>query len=328
MARGDYVTFLGDDDGLAPGYFREVSKVVEEFGSPDVLYSALFQFMHPDVAPWDRGGYVADVKNAFFFMGKNTPFRLSKEEVQKAVQGSLDFRRNFTFNIQAFVFSKTFLSKLREDGPVFRSPFPDYYLANVVMAKAVSLVAIPSPLSIAGVSKASFGYTLFNDEEAKGAEMLNTELALDPVYKDIEKFLLPGPLYNTNYVVTMENVVRYLCDSDFQHVDFKRYRRLQIFSVLNASIEAKGTTSRKIKQLWLRLGKMEKLLTAITYSLIRCSNALGIYKKVLYPRLWKLVNPTEFPPITNMCDRGSYSRLTQVYSAIENGVIYNESAQG
>ena len=119
LAEGEYVTFLGDDDGLAPGYFTEVSRVIEEFGSPDVLYSALFQFMHPGVAPWDRGGYVVDLKNAFFFLGKNNPFQLSKEMVLKAVQGSLGFRRNFTFNIQAFVFSRTFLDNLRKDGPVF-----------------------------------------------------------------------------------------------------------------------------------------------------------------------------------------------------------------
>ncbi|NBS56322.1 MAG: glycosyltransferase [Betaproteobacteria bacterium] len=47
LARGDYITFLGDDDGLTPGYFTEIARVVREFKSPEVLYSAIFQFLHP-----------------------------------------------------------------------------------------------------------------------------------------------------------------------------------------------------------------------------------------------------------------------------------------
>jgi glycosyltransferase involved in cell wall biosynthesis len=327
LAKGDYVTFLGDDDGLTPGYFAEISRVIEEFGSPDILYSALFQFFHPGVAPWDRGGYVADLKNAFFFMDRQTPFLLSKEEALRAVQGSLEFRRNFTFNIQAFVFSRSFLDKLREDGPVFHSPFPDYYLANVALAKASSVVAIPIPMSIAGVSKASFGYTLFNDQEAKGAEMLNTKLTLDPFFQDVENFLLPGPLYNTNYAVTMENVVRYLCNPAFHGVNFQRYRRLQIFSVLSASKGGKCTVLQGGEEFWSRLGSLEKLLTISLSVLIRGSKALGIYEKVIYPILWKQIGPTGFTPIVNMCDRGSYSRLIEVFCAIENGVICKQNAK-
>ncbi len=78
LASGSYVTLLGDDDGLTPGYFEKLSKIIDEFGSPDVLYSAIYQFLHPGVAPWERRGYVADIKNAFFFVGRQLPFLLSK----------------------------------------------------------------------------------------------------------------------------------------------------------------------------------------------------------------------------------------------------------
>ena len=168
LAKGDYVTFLGNDDGLTPRYFTEVARIISDFDEPEILYSAIFQFLHPGVAPWERRGYVADLKNAFFFADKRLPFRLSKEDASRAVHGSLGLRRNFTFNIQAFVFSRTFLDALRADGPVFRSPFPDYYLANIALAKARSVVVIPAPMAIAGVSKASFGFTLFNGLEEQG----------------------------------------------------------------------------------------------------------------------------------------------------------------
>jgi glycosyltransferase involved in cell wall biosynthesis len=321
LARGDYVTFLGDDDGLTPGYFNKLSQIIDDFKSPEILYSALFQFMHPGVAPWDRGGYVADLKNAFFFMGRQVPFLLQKEDMSKAVRGSLGFHRNFTFNIQAFVFSQGFLDKLREDGAVFRSPFPDYYLANVALAKAESIVAIPIPMSVAGVSKASFGFTLFNNLEEKGADMLNTNLAQDPCYHEVEKFLLPGPLYNTNYAVTMENVVRYVRIPALGKVDFQRYRRLQIFTLLAASKDGKWKHLPSGEQLWSRLSVVEKLLTSLLSLLFRCGRYLGIYDKIVYPWLWKKVAPTGFNPIVRMLDRGSYTGLVQVFNAIENGKI-------
>lgn len=321
LAKGDYVTFLGDDDGLTPGYFKEISRIINEFKAPEILYSALFQFMHPGVAPWDRGGYVANLKNAFFFVGRQKPFVLQKEDALKAVQGSLGFHRNFTFNIQAFVFSRVFLDKLREDGAVFRSPFPDYYLANVAFAKAESIVAIPMPMSVAGVSKASFGFTLFNDLEKKGADMLNTNLAQDPYYQEVEQFLLPGPLYNTNYAVTMENVARYVRIPALGAVDFQRYRRLQIFTLLAASKDGKWKKSASGKQLWSRLSYSEKLLTTLLSLLFRCGRYFRIYDKIVYPRMWKLVDPTGFQPIVLMCDRGSYTGLVQVFNAIENGTI-------
>ncbi len=321
LAKGDYVTFLGDDDGLTPGYFKEISRIINEFNSPEILYSALFQFMHPGVAPWDRGGYVADLKNAFFFVGQQSPFMLKREDALKAVQGSLEFHRNFTFNIQAFVFSRTFLNKLREDGAIFRSPFPDYYLANVALVKASSIVAIPMPMSIAGVSKASFGYTLFNDQEEKGAAMLKTNLAQDTYYHAVEKFLLPGPQYNTNYAVTMENVVKYVRIPALGKVDFQRYRRLQIFTLLSAAKDGKWRSTASGNQLWSRLSYAEKLLTSLLSLLFRFGRSLGIFDKMVYPRLWKLVNPTGFQPIVHMCDRGSYTGLVQVFNAIENGTI-------
>ncbi|MHB8544474.1 MAG: glycosyltransferase family 2 protein [Leptospirales bacterium] len=324
LVNGDYVTLLGDDDGLAPGYFGKISRIIDEFKSPEVLYSALFQFMHPGVAPWDRGGYVADLKNAFFFVGRQTPFLLQKEDAFKAVQGSLNFHRKFTFNIQAFVFSRTFLDKLREDGPVFRSPFPDYYLANVALAKARSIVAIPTPLSVAGVSKASFGFTLFNDQEEKGAAMLKTNLSEDTCYHEVEQFLLPGSQYNTNYAVTMENVVRYVRIPTLGRVDFKRYRRLQIFTLLAAAKDGKWSQRPSGEQLWAKINNAEKLLTLCLSLFFRYGRFLGIYDKIVHPLLWRLVNPMGFSPIVRMLDRGSYSNLVQVFNAIENGTIKGE----
>lgn len=321
LARGDYITFLGDDDGLTPGYFTEIARVVREFKSPEVLYSAIFQFLHPGVAPWERGGYVADVKNAFFFADEHKPFRLSKDTIAEAVRGSLTLRRNFTFNIQAFVFSSAFLDRLRQDGPVFRSPFPDYYLANVALANAATVVAIPAPMSIAGVSKASFGYTLFNGLEEKGAAMLNSNLAQDPFYREVEKLILPGPLYNTNYLVTMKHVASYAESYATCPINFERYRKLQTYTLIAASRGRgwKETTAGRL--LWSRLDAVEKTWASRVSALLRIASAFRVYDRIVHPFMEKRVALYGFHPVTRMCDKGSFTRLSQVFDALEAGKI-------
>jgi len=319
LATGNHVTLLGDDDGLTPGYFTKLSRIIEEFGSPDVLYSAIYQFMHPGVAPWERRGYVADVKNGFFFVGRQTPFLLSAKEASKAVHGSIGLRRNFTFNQQAFCVRRDFLQRLRQDGPVFRSPFPDYYFANIAFAKARTIVAIPDPMSIAGVSKASYGYMLFNELEEQGAEFLNTKLASDPLYAEVEKFLLPGPLYNTNYVVTMEHVSRYARDFLLCGVAFGRYRRLQIYRTLSANRGGIGRTTPTGSLLWTRLTLSEKLWALALRQTIRASITLGIYERLVRPALGRLLEPYAYQPPEQIISRGRYSRLMQLFAEMQSG---------
>lgn len=319
LATGDYVVFLGDDDGLAPRYFSRIGKIIREFKLPDVLYCALYQFMHPGVAPWERQGYVADVRFGFFFVGRDAPFLLSEADARKAVRGSLGLRRNFTFNIQAFAFSRAMLARLREDGPVFRSPFPDYYLANVALAKSRSTVVVPAPMSIAGVSAASFGYTLFNNLEARGAQILNAKLAADPLYADVEALLLPGPQYNSSYVLTMEHVARVAHDFIDGGVDYGRYRRLQVLTLMTAG---RGwlAPAGDGKPVWPMLTLAEKLWAVALSLPIFAGRILGLEKRVEQV-LERLLGPYGFRAKQRVLDRGGYSRLIQIFEAIQAGTL-------
>lgn len=319
LAGGDYIVFLGDDDGLAPGYFSRMASIIDEFRSPDVMYCAIYQFLHPGVAPWERRGYVAELKNGFFFEGHDRPFLLSREDAAKAIAGSIGLQRNFTFNIQAFTFSRAILERLRQDGAIFRSPFPDYYLANIAFAKARSILIVPAPMSIAGVSRASFGFTLFNNLEERGAEILNAKLAADPLYGDVEKMLLPGPLYNTNYVITMEHVARYAPEFARRGVDYCRYRRLQTLAMLNAG-NGRLARVKNGEVLWSRLSSRERLWARIMALPLLVGHALGIQgfaRRVLH----RLIGPYSYHPQQVVCDRGTYSRLIQVFEAIQSGAI-------
>ncbi|HYA19940.1 MAG TPA: glycosyltransferase [Burkholderiales bacterium] len=319
LASGDYVTVLGDDDGLTPGYFSKLNRIIEEFGSPDVLYSSIYQFWHPGVAPWERRGFVADVKNGFFFVGRKTPFLLAAEEAAKAVRGSIRLRRNFTFNQQAFCVLREFLERLRAEGQVFSAPFPDYFFANIAFAKARTIVVIPEPMSIAGVSKASYGFMLFNELEEQGAELLHTRLASDPLYSDIEKFLLPGPLYNTKYVITMEHVSRHVRDLLHCGVAYDRYRRLQIFRVLSANRGKIGRATPTGSLLWSRLNLFEKLLAFALSAVIRLSVSLGIYDNFVRRALGFLLGPYAYRHPKLIISRGRYTRLMQFFTDLQSG---------
>ena len=159
LARGDYVTLIGDDDGLVPNYFEKLADLVATFDHPNVVCSSVYEFLRPAVAPRERAGYVAQLRNGFFFHNRSEPFLLNPQAAQRAVAGSLTLRRNFGFEMPAFSFSRGFLSQVRTEDVVFHSPLPDYYLANIAMGMASTIAISPEPLAIAGVSRPSVGGT-------------------------------------------------------------------------------------------------------------------------------------------------------------------------
>jgi hypothetical protein len=323
MARGDYVTLLGDDDGLVPYYFSRMRQIIERFSKPELIYSAIYQFMQPGVAPWAPEGYVSDLKWGFFFGDRSEPFLLSPEDARHAVTGSLHLRRNFTYNSQAFCFSRALLTRLNDKGPVYLSPFPDYYLANVALALSRSTVIVPAPLAIAGVSKASFGFTLFNGLEQQGESLLNTRLADDLVFREIEPKLLPGPSYQINYAVAMEYVARNTQEILHGRVDYGRHRRVQILSALQSPNH--GSPADTVwPELRRRLSGSEGEWADAVESLL----ALGlkpshpIVASRVIPDLLRRVSPYEFDPVQRFCDRGTYSRMSEVYNALQSKALH------
>ena len=70
LASGDYVVMIGDDDGLVPTCLSKLHKSIDDFDCPEVLYSNIYQFYQPCVAPWCPEGYVANLNYGFFFAGE------------------------------------------------------------------------------------------------------------------------------------------------------------------------------------------------------------------------------------------------------------------
>ena len=318
-ASGTYVMLIGDDDGLTPNFVERLRGLVDSFGAPDVVYSSIYQFFHPGVAPWERAGYVANLKNAFFLAGRAEPFVLSWTEARKAVAGSLNVRRNFTFNMQAFTFSRAFLARLRMDGAVFHSPFPDYYLANMAMGMADKVVVVPEPLTIAGVSRASFGFTLFNGLEQEGADLLNTKLVADPLYEDCAARLLPGPAYNTNYILTMAHVAGRLGEKAPADINFRRYRRMQIQALIRKLDDPLWMRSAQGRTVWRSLSLKEKGWAAQRSLYYWQSKNGGRNKEKSARRFERGVTPYGFAPILESRVVGRFADLPELFDALEAG---------
>ena len=315
-ARGDYVMLIGDDDGLTPNFFEEVNKLIEDFNEPDCIYCSFYQFFHPGVAPWQRDGYVSDLRNAFFFSGRELPFLLSSRDRTHAVNGSLQLKRNFTFNMQSLIFSRKLVDRLTKNGSFFHTPFPDYYIANVAFALADTIVAHPRPLTIAGVSTRSFGYTLFNNLEEVGAKLLKTDLQEHESFRRCEAHLLPGPTYLTNYVVTMQQVRDTIPADRFSQIDFKRYRRQQIAHFIPTT--SKGLSWLKdepARQMWRRMTIAEKLW-ALGLSATRKKR-----RRSFYHRMIKAVSDGGYSSPQMIKNRGDYTTTLEVYTALKEGKL-------
>ena len=91
--------------------------MIERFDQPDVIYTDIYQFWHSGVAPWRPEPHLLDVRHGFFFAGRDQPFKLSREEAVRAVTGSLRLRMNFSFNSQAFLYSRRIHRKAQAARP-------------------------------------------------------------------------------------------------------------------------------------------------------------------------------------------------------------------
>lgn len=318
-ARGDYVILLGDDDGLTPRYFTRVDAIIAKFGNPDVVYSNIYQFWHPGVAPWEPSGYLIDVRHGFFFKGRDQPFLLSEEEARHAARDSIRLKISFSFNSQAILYSRAFLRTLSADGPVYRSPFPDYYIANVALARSKSTVVIPQPIAVAGVSRASFGYTMYNSKEKEGAALLNTKLETDPVYLSIEPHLLPGPSYATNFVVAMEYVARALPELGEQ-VDYRKYRVVQICAVFRAIL-----CGENAQDLWPqvrhKLSPWERTWASCAWFVLSRAGRSELTRKHVLARLHKILSMSGSDPQARHCGKHNFARVTELYDALASGTL-------
>ncbi|MBU3002085.1 glycosyltransferase family 2 protein [Paraglaciecola arctica] len=235
---GDYVIMLGDDDGLLNGYFSILCKLIEKHGFPDFVYTGALLYAYPNVIPNCEQGFLKSYKNRSIYQNQTNEFLLESEIARQYVLDSMNFKVEFDYNMQFSLVSKKLINKLKVYGDFYQSPYPDYYASNVIMWCAERILVVPANLVVVGISPKSFGFYYFNNAEEAGNKFLNN-LPSEEMVETLKKTILPGPVMNTSWLMSMETLARNLSATMSLKPNYDRYRLLQICAVFADLINKK-----------------------------------------------------------------------------------------
>ncbi len=230
-ARGRLVVMMGDDDGLVPGALARIAALARDFPDAEAIYCGAWHFAFPGAIAVYPDGALTDVTRLQLpLRGRHTPEPLPREEARALALAALAMRCDYAFNMQHFVFTSRLLGRIRAHGAVFQGPFPDFYAANLALLLAASVLAVPEPLVIIGISRKSYGHHHFRGDEAAGAAFLGIGAMLAGPEAGLAGALLPGSTMNSAWLLSVARVGAHL---DLP-VDVARYRRLQVLGLLLA----------------------------------------------------------------------------------------------
>lgn len=245
LASGDYVMLFGDDDGLAPNFSKDFSDYIKLYDCPEVIYSNIFQVIYPGVKEMKSKCEFKFHPVAEVLEDLKSPKYLDMEERTKMVKDSLNLKRSFFYNMPSFIVKKSLLNELKVNGKVFVGPFPDYYIANVLFAKAKKLLIAPNPISFQGISKKSFGHSLMTNTTETGFKRLGFDTSSIDARKVFEPVQIKRSRYVDEFVLTMIQVEKILNKSDLK-VNLARYRRITLYAIITEYSRDKGS-ERKIQ---------------------------------------------------------------------------------
>ncbi len=242
-ATGDYVISFGDDDGILPGQFNALRKLLES-RRPDAVSWSLPAY------GWPVDGYGTKVGGIRFSSRDcfGRPTRLTTAEALAILQiGHLhDFYR--LPRIYHGAMSRNFLDRMRDpSGILFRARSPDIYASFRAVVMGGNFDYYPHPFSINGHSPASTGGSMnaVGDRQKGGPADTRflSETATDPV-EDIVPVTMSMALA---YLGTAQTAAVVIPGQEFQP-DFRNWysaalrdmRRKQpdIASQIEASLEA------------------------------------------------------------------------------------------
>lgn len=165
---GDYVTLIGDDDLLLPGYTERVFGLLDEYGDPDGLMFNGYGYAFPGFAGAQHSHYADPfyVPQPFVPGDGLVPVAIRR----RIVSEMFSFRFPVHLNMQTSLISRRMFKRLPQG--LFRPPFPDFYGLNAVMLVADSWAISPAKPVLIGVSPKSFGRTLHGREQEAGLQYL------------------------------------------------------------------------------------------------------------------------------------------------------------
>lgn len=293
---GEFIIMLGDDDGLVPGYFDRMLGAISALDGPDFIYHGAYHFAFPGAMPNLPQGALTDVT---LFQGilrnRQGNSLLEKEQANTIARAALDLRALYAFNMQHFLFKRSFVDRMVKFGPFFQGPFPDFYAANMSMLMADRIGLLAEPAVIIGISPKSYGFYHFNKREKGGVAFLNTAAYVDQTPEPLRKQLLPGTNMNSSWLVSVALIAEHLGRRDLRP-NVARYRRLQIVDNLKRAALGQSPDATLV-QLWPHLTWIERLFAMVTKAiLLPASLPVGGLRNLWVRLLDKLFTRQYLPP--------------------------------
>jgi len=258
---GDYVVMLGDDDALMPGYLRRIDSLITRYDLPDLVYTGAYLYAYPGVYP----GYPDGLLNEFpaCFGTAPEPFWLDLARARRVARQLLDFKRKLGLNMQYSVISRRLIDVLRQKGPVFQSPFPDYYTTCAIFLTAHRILVEPRPMVAIGITRKSYGFFHYNHQERGGVDFLNSLV----VPERLTSTILPGTNMYTSWLLAMESITANYGDELGLRVNYRRYRMLQILYGYSEYFRGRSSTAA-VRELTSRMSRGERLAYGTAWSII------------------------------------------------------------
>lgn len=314
-ATGDYVIMLGDDDGLAPHYMTRMLELIKEFGNPDYIYHSAWHYIYPDAILTNPESRLIDVTpNSPWFADFDKPDILPKDKAENAARKALQMKSTYGFNMQYFLYATSFIKKLKQYGPLYQGPFPDFYAAQMTLLLGERSVIVPEPLVFIGISPKSYGFYFYNDKEDQGTDFLNSLSENKDVPETIMNTLLPGSNMNTSWLMSV-SIVREKLKQQYPNLKLGigRYRLLQIRNALQCDRAQK--TSDHINTLWSQLNLQEKTIARILQIFLCCCRILPDSLNIALLRKIKLLPPERH--IQENTETTGYNSLLTAFEAIK-----------
>lgn len=326
LATGDYILMLGDDDGLTPDFFSSIRPLLDDDG-PDIVYMAAYHYCYPNVIPESPQGYFGAV-GCEFLPNKNGPFCLLPHYARDLAASVLEFRHRYGFNAQHFLLKRSFIEQVSDIGPLYQSPYPDFFAAVVTFTRARTIVVLPKPSVIIGISPKSFGAYYFSARQKEGFEFLANENVDPVVLSALKDSIMPGDKNNTNWLIAAETARRAIASSHPHDLNIDRYTSIQINSIMRNRYVTKLPNEADIIEIQKKLSSRELLLFE---SLRTTIEVVATSAPILIPNVLDAIDRQTGqygPSYYANCDIGTHNNITDAFnwlSEMGNKAIKSQS---
>lgn len=258
MARGDYITFIRDNDGLCPHFFQNTLKILKKVPLLDLVFSSIYSVVFSDSSAGQIGFTCLCPLPYPFLKGENDPvYSLHKYEALQILHQWLKNSPSLYFAMPAFTIRRSLLQKIQRNGQLFHSNFPDYYFAGMAFAEAEKIVLSPQPLAFQGDSPHSVGGSLIKGEK-NTFRTLHFPKENPTDTKNITKFLVPGWIFYTELMITLHKIAQNLSLPHGKSY-FRRYQRMQLIYLLKTPKRNRRERTKDLLVLFPKLFLREKL---------------------------------------------------------------------